>query len=1125
MFHISHNFDKSNLLLNSLIIWGLTGYGAAYGGPTDLANVPMAVSNMVTPNVLVIYDNSESMDALMNGVMVSGNNANTRSSIGRTVMRDAITKYRSAFNWGLMSYGMMTNPPTLYSTYGYYLGSTSGMVFTSNCTGFVAGTFNGSPPKVGVSTDGGKRCIANPQPSAGREFLTFDLMSDDSNIVDVLYYGGYAGAPTFNQLWAPAANTGNPTTYSWYLNHKTTSSTWNAADFDTNIFNSTLTPTDAGFIPNNSGTSLPNNISRSIYIPRGWGYLSDISGSGALYEPIIADNATHYGNLQSYLAAETTGATNEIKNGAVFTPLTGTLGSAQNYFSGNLGSQASPVTASCQQNFTMLVTDGLPTGKTDGSMYSNTDRTNSCSWSTSTNSCTAGSFGVAASDAINSTKALRTVTVGGKTSTNVDGTNAVTGKYDIQTYVVALGDTVANSGALSVMNAMAFNGGTGTAIQASDATTFANAITYITDNITAKVGSSAAVAVANAHVTSTDNASYASTYNSGTWTGDLNSYSINTVTGVPSTTPIWTAGSAANQLDSKTSSSRYIVTSTDVAGSIGGIQFQPLSATTATKLSSAQQTLLNSSGQTDGAAVVAYLRGDRTDETSGTYRPRAHLLGDIINAEPVLVREPSNTYADVGYAAFKTANSGRTRVVFQGANDGMLHAFVAATGAESWAYVPNLVMNNLNNLSKKSGFTHMYTFDGTPVVADVDFANMSSAASGASNNWRTLLVGGLGKGGRGYYGLDITSPIATSETDARTKILWEFPNSVTNATARAAAIKNMGYSFGKPVVVKTTASGWVVLVTSGYNNGTNSGDSGGDGQGHLFVLDPKTGDLIKDIVTTGCNTSPTSNPCGLAQISAFVPSSLDSTTDYVYGGDIYGNLWRFDFTSNSVGNSASSGWTVSLFTTLKDSAGTVQPISTAPELTLIAGNRLVLVGTGLYLGNTDVSNTQRQTIYGLKDTFTALTSPLRNSLVQQTITTSGSTRTLSSNTVDYATKSGWYVDFPSTGERVVGDPVVAVGALIFTTNIPSATVCQPGGSSWEYFINPLNGSVLTNSTTTWSGTFLGNALASRPVLIQLPSGKVDSLIRTSNGGTITQPVPVSASTLSAKRVTWRELFK
>ena len=254
---------KRTVLFSSLsLLFGQALISPALAQSTDIANVPMAVSNTVTPNVLLVYDNSQSMDAQMNGVMLSGNMPNTRSNIGRTAMRNSMTTYRNAFNWGLMSYGMRNDPPALMSTYSYYLGTDAGMVFTSNCVGYVAGVFNGAPEIAGVSTDGARRCIANPEPAVGREFITFNFTSDDANIVDVLYTGAYSGAPAVAQAWAPALNTANPTTYRWWRNHNPSVSTWDPGDFSNFWFDSWLTPTDAGYIPGNFGFALPNNISR-----------------------------------------------------------------------------------------------------------------------------------------------------------------------------------------------------------------------------------------------------------------------------------------------------------------------------------------------------------------------------------------------------------------------------------------------------------------------------------------------------------------------------------------------------------------------------------------------------------------------------------------------------------------------------------------------------------------------------------------------------------------------------------------------------------------------------------------------------------------------------------------------
>lgn len=677
--------------------------------------------------------------------------------------------------------------------------------------------------------------------------------------------------------------------------------------------------------------------------------------------------------------------------------------------------------------------------------------------------------------------------------------------------------------------------GRGDLVSASNATEAQTAVQAIIDRIKAKDSGAAAVAVANANVVAGDNASYASTYKSNFWSGDLKASPIDLTTGVPNElAPIWTAGSAATQLNAVavTAATRKIATYSGTTGTNQGRQFQPTSAATTTKLSAAQQTLLNSTtnppGLTDGAAVVAYLRGDRSGETAGLYRARRSRLGDIINAEPVVVREPFANYTESGYSAFKSANSTRTRIVLQGANDGMLHAFNTATGAEEWAYVPNLLMGSLNNLSSKSGFVHKFYVDGTPVVSDVNFTNTNTSSPSGLPDWKTIVVGGLGKGGRGYYALDVTNTTAASEAAVASKVLWEFPNSATSSTVKA----NIGYSFGRPIIAKTKAKGWVVLVASGYNNGTNSGDSGGDGQGYLFVLNAATGELIKAI-STGVGS--VSSPSGFAHISGFVESDdFDRTVEAVYGGDTLGNVWRFDFTSNAI-----AGWTADKLATLVDSASVAQPITSELELAKVnvsgAFKRFVYVGTGIFLGDSDIPGSvgananaaQTQTMYALVDDLSnsPLISPLRSNLQQQTLTVSGTTRTASGTAVNFATKKGWYVDLPSAGERANTNPALALGALVFTSNIPSTDPCNLGGTSFFNVLDFKNGGLLTGSTVAWSSISLGEGLASRAVLIKLPTGDVLGLARKSDGTTVAQKLPLPASSGATKRKSWKELLQ
>jgi type IV pilus assembly protein PilY1 len=290
------------------------------------------------------------------------------------------------------------------------------------------------------------------------------------------------------------------------------------------------------------------------------------------------------------------------------------------------------------------------------------------------------------------------------------------------------------------------------------------------------------------------------------------------------------------------------------------------------------------------------------------------------------------------------------------------------------------------------------------------------------------------------------------------------------------------------------------------------------------VLNTATGALIKDL-TTAVGTS--ANPSGLAKVSAFLANpGIDDTADYVYGGDLLGNVWRFDLSDSSTAN-----WNVKLLATLADANGVAQPITSAPELGVVSNKRMVYVGTGQYLGASDIpgtsgansSATQAQSFYGLlddKSTNPTITQ-LRTKLVRQTATAAGSNINVTSNPVDLATKKGWVLDFAtsSAGERSYTSPVLFQGVLAFTTNIPSSDQCSPGGSSNLYFLNYSTGGSIPNL----SSRFVGNVLASRVQPEGLPNGAIKTLLRTSDGKTKVYDVAVPSAT-SPTRIMWREVI-
>lgn len=584
---------------------------------------------------------------------------------------------------------------------------------------------------------------------------------------------------------------------------------------------------------------------------------------------------------------------------------------------------------------------------------------------------------------------------------------------------------------------------------------------------------SAAALAANSTSIQTGALVYQATFNSKDWSGDLIAYPVG-FGGVVGAAE-WNAASKL-----PTAASRKIYTFDGSSGVV--FNWGALSAS--------QQTALNTDASgvadTNGSTRLDWLRGVQSNEVKngGVFRNRTKVLGDIINSDPAFAHADDFGYTDMvadeasSYGTYVLNKSGRTPAVFVGGNDGMLHAFRAdagetESGAELFAYVPNGVYQNLSKLTDPA-YSHQYYVDGGPTVGDAYL----------SAGWTTVLVGGLGGGGKSIYALNVSNVASPSAS----MVMWEYTEA------------DLGLTYSKPQIARLNNGQWAAIFGNGYNSTSE--------RAYLYVVNLETGALIAKIAAGSATSNGLSTP-------VLRDDNDDKIADYAYAGDLQGNLWKFDLTSLA-------DQTTPQFIA-RNASNQVQPITAQPTIGGHPnGGVLVYFGTGQYLQSSDVANTNVQTFYGIWDNGAAITTTDRSELqaqtiVQQTtetftlddmgtdttsddITQTNEFRETSANTVDWDTKLGWYMDLneaSSTGERVVTQALLYYGRVIFLTVIPSTDTCNAGGESWLMELDAVTGSQTATSSFDFNddGSFDdGDTLA---------SGGVASGVKTTVG--ITKP--------------------
>ena len=503
-----------------------------------------------------------------------------------------------------------------------------------------------------------------------------------------------------------------------------------------------------------------------------------------------------------------------------------------------------------------------------------------------------------------------------------------------------------------------------------------------------------------------------------------------------------------------------------------------------------------------GKGYTDEFRGFRSRGSRSEYKASSPttLIGDISSSTPV----------------YGSDASGNEFVIF-GANDGMIHVVSDKTGQELLAIIPYNMIGKLAHFADPSfASEHLQYVDGT--------TNVFSYQSG-QNAKRVLALGTYGNGAKGGYALDLSDLSSVVDGDGNMKPLtdttkiqsflkWEFDDS-NNAY--------VGKMMRAPKVFTyhTDEENAKTRLYAVYGNGYNS--TAANGGPALIFVDVLKGKFVNTIYPDDETVSSTSSSeplwsgeykDGMAEPAVF-DSDNDGNPDYIYAGDLHGNMYRLSLRKAVTNNGATAyqhgklavegagidgnhrsgldGMITSddlkRLAVCTDPTGKRLSITTAPSVRNIttagaAGSlsRIVMWGTGRYL----ISNVDNKynasdpvnSIWMINDRGDSSESITRNSgVIVSSLSFGGEihdgseydrtkTRTLEtqacraqSGTCD----DGWVVDLTpiyngntllNGGEKVVFNPAATMGRFIVNTLIPTTDVCAASAEGYQYVLNP-----------------------------------------------------------------------
>jgi type IV pilus assembly protein PilY1 len=480
------------------------------------------------------------------------------------------------------------------------------------------------------------------------------------------------------------------------------------------------------------------------------------------------------------------------------------------------------------------------------------------------------------------------------------------------------------------------------------------------------------------------------------------------------------------------------------------------------------------------------------------------VLADIFHSTPAVVGAPTRLLLkdtrDNSYVAYYAAHYDRDRLIYVGANDGMLHAFDAGVwvdpvgttpgyyttgdGQEVFGYVPEHMLMTLRDFPSNTEHS-VWGVDGSPTVADVwlptepSTADFLTDASRESSEWETVLIVGDRKGGQGYLALEIT------DADNAPNFMWEFMDA------------GLGETWSKPVITRVkvqsgTISGdkcganngengcterWVAIFGGGYeaqadpNNAVawkDYGDAGFDARARsVYMVDIATGNVLAELSHDNADTSLSRMKYAFPSPPGVLDLDFDGFADVVYIGDAGGQMWKWDISAIGVDSGIDNivdNWRGTVFfdrpPVTISSVDYYFPMYAPPTAVYVGGRLFLVFGTGnrsdlLELGDdTDPADNNRLYVIRDDDPTDWYTPPIGlDPEIYPTARTESSLEDITS--IAYRTdptKIGYYI-VGEEGEKWVSDARIFAGYVVMSSyqGTPPATTCgSSSGRSYLY---------------------------------------------------------------------------